>query len=156
MFNQWQHVYVFMNLHDSGVLFVQWSTPVSVWKSFCVCSGNSFPLHQLSHQAAWSSHFSDHTFCPVCCGLDMSGSFVKLSIIYSTPMGFSDTRWRRFDTSLALSHGYSSCLNVMWVLQITQRCTLKQTCCWPSPVTDFIINTDIVFNGLIAFKSNVA
>lgn len=142
-FNQWQHVYVFMNLHDSGVLFVQWSTPVSVWKSFWVCSGNSFPLYQLRRQAAWLSHFSDHTLCPVCCGLDMSGSFVKLSTMYSIPMGFTDPLWRRFDTSLALSHALVVCLNVMWVLQIIQRCTHNHTCCWHWAITDFKVNNGI-------------
>lgn len=87
---------------------------LSVWESFWVCSGNSFPLHQLRHQAAWSSHFSDHTFCPVRCGSDMSGSFVKLNNTYNIPMGFTGLLWGGFDTNLVLSHGLVVCFNVIY------------------------------------------
>lgn len=112
-------MYVFANVHDSGVLLSE--ALLSVGKE-CggswVCSGNSFPLHQLRRKAARSSHLSDHTFCPVCCGSDMSGSFVQLNATYNIPMGFTDPLWRRVDTSLVLSHwldGLPQChFSKMW------------------------------------------
>lgn len=118
-------VYVFVNVHDSGVLLAQWSAAVrveGVW-SFWVCSGNSFPLHRLRHAAAWSSHLSDHTFCPVCCGSDMSGSFVQLNTTYTIPMGFTDSLWRWVNTSLILSHGLMVYLNVIYQDVEMQSCT---------------------------------
>lgn len=85
-----------LNVRNSRVLFAQWSAAL-------LSSGNSFPFHQLRHKAAWSSHFSDHTFCPVCWGSDMSGSFVPLNTTYNIP--------RRVDTGLILLPAMSKYLD---------------------------------------------